>query len=178
MEEKKQVYKKWWFWVIVAIVIFVIVGSSGDNNNSTVTPSGENTTENVTKEENKRVNVGEKYQDNSISITYLSLNDNFTAYSQYADIKSGYKVIKLDFEFENLSSTDEFVSSINFNCYADGYECEEFLYVDDAIISADLSSGKKAKGSIYFEIPQNASEIEVEYTINSWTDEKIIFVVK
>lgn len=179
MEEKKPIYKKWWFWVIIVIVLISLIGSGGSSDNTTVTPSGEATNTTGTQQEtHKTVNVGEKYQDNYIGITYVSLNDNFTEYSKYADIKSGYKVIRAEFEFENFSSSDEYVSSYDFNCYADGYECQEFYSVDDSSFGATLSTGKKAKGAVYFEVPQNASKIELEYTVNSWTSEKIIFVVK
>ena len=39
-------------------------------------------------------------------------------------------------------------------------------------------SGRKATGSVYFEVPQNANSIDVEYETNYWSGNKAIFVVK
>ena len=104
--------------------------------------------------------------------------DNFRGYNRYADIKDGYKVIKAEFEFENLSTQDEYVSSYDFECYADGYACENFYSVDDSSFSTKLSAGKKTKGAVYFEVPKDANNIILEYELNYWTDSKAVFIVK
>ena len=180
-EDKKQIYKKWWFWLIIVEVIIAIGGSSSNENTTTLTSgTGTQTTQatqtNTTPE--KEYTVGEIYQDGYIAIKYVSLNDNFTGYNKYATVKSGYKVIKADFEFENLSESDEYVSEYEFNCYADGYDCESFYSVEDRGLSATLSKGKKTKGSVYFEVPINAQLVEIEYETNVWTSEKVKFIVK
>lgn len=41
-----------------------------------------------------------------------------------------------------------------------------------------LSSGRKTEGYIYFTVPTNAEEIEIEYETSFWTDKKAIFVVE
>ena len=126
----------------------------------------------------KEYNIGEIYEDSRIAIKYVSLNDNFTGYSKYANVKSGYKILKADFEFENMSNSDLYVSSYEFDCYADGYDCDAFWSVDDAGFSSSLSSGKKTTGSVYFEVPENATDITIEYTNNVWTSDRIAFRVK
>lgn len=50
--------------------------------------------------------------------------------------------------------------------------------VGDDDLSASLSSGKKAKGALYFEVPSDAQSIVLEYNDNVWTSDKIVFVVK
>ena len=173
--------------IVAVILICVIATSNGENTNNdsskTTLTSGNIVESNSTEENNttnvkEEYNVGEIYEDDYIAIKYVSLNDNFTGYSQYADIKSGYKVIKAEFEFENLSSTDQYVSSFEFDCYADGYDCEDFYSVDDSGFSATLSAGKKTKGSVYFQVPKDAAEIDIEYTLDVWTSGKVIFVAK
>ena len=37
-----------------------------------------------------------------------------------------------------------------------------------------LSTGRKVSFSVLFEVPENAESIELEYTTNIWTSEKII----
>ena len=170
------------FFLAIILICVISAASSGDNTNNegsknTLTNSNVEQNNNTTSTKDKYA-VGEIFEDSTIAIKYVSLNDNFTGYSQYADVKNGYKVIKAEFEFENLSSTDQYVSSYDFNCYADGYDCEVFYYVEDSSFGSTLSAGKKTKGSVYFEVPKDATEIDIEYELNVWTSEKLVFKVK
>lgn len=61
-------------------------------------------------------------------------------------------------------------------CYADGKDCQMSYFRDDAI-SATLSAGRKAKGTVTFSVPDDASVVEVEYVSNYWTSERVIFAV-
>ena len=142
-----------------------------DNNSSA-------STENNSASENNTCKVGQSIQNKDFKITFISADDNFTGYNKYATIKSGHKVVKADFEFENISSSDQLASSLDFSCYADGYSCDEFWSVDDPTFSSTLSSGKKSKGSVYFEVPVNANSITLEYESDIWTNSKLIFVIK
>lgn len=162
--------------VIIFGMVAGITGGSGNTSKTTLTSS--NTVNEDKTSVAKKYNVGEIYEDNSLAVRYVSVNDNFTGYSKYADVKSGYKIIKAEFEFENLSSTDQYVSVYEFNCYADGYDCENFWSTDDSGFSSTLSSGKKTKGSVYFQVPKDATAITIEYTLNSFTSDKVEFVVK
>lgn len=153
--------------------------TSSTSNNQEVASSDISTSNTSTQSNIKSYYLpGETYQDKILKISYISLDDNFTGYSKYARVKDGYVIIRAEFEFENLSSTDRYVGSFGFNCYADGYDCDSFYSVEDSSFSANLSSGKKIKGYVYFEVPQNSTEIELEYETNSWTENKVKFKVK
>lgn len=185
MEEKakKPIYKKWWFWVIIIIVIAVLANIGGSNDTSTpkttLTSSDTSTSTPEKKVETKSsYKVGEIYEDKDVAIKFVAVDTNFKGYSKYADVKSGHKVIKADFEFENVGSSDFLASAYDFNCYADGYDCENFWSTDDSGFSSTLSSGKKAKGSVYFEVPTSAKSITLEYETNLWTNNKVVFTVK
>lgn len=43
-------------------------------------------------------------------------------------------------------------------------------------MSADLSAGRKAKGTVAFEVPVDSQVIEFEFEDNFWTDSKIVFL--
>lgn len=185
VKTKKKLYQQWWFWLIIVIVVIGIVGSSGNSGENSISTGGTTNANTTTKTKDTLVNstktkfkVGETYKDNYISIRYVSLDSNFTEYSKYVDVKSGYKIIKVDFEFHNIGTTDTTVSSFDFTCYADGYSCEDFWNVDNATFTDTLSSNKKTKGSVYFEVPKDAKEIILEYETNWLTSEKIEFIVK
>ena len=48
------------------------------------------------------------------------------------------------------------------------------FYFDSDFINANLSSGRNVSFDVFFIVPSAAEEIELEYTENVWTDEKII----
>ena len=81
--------------------------------------------------------------------------------------KNGNKYIVLRFEVENISNSDQSIGYYSFECYADGVACDALYLLDD--------SGRKAKGSVAFEIPANAQTVEAEYIDNYWTSSRIIF---
>ena len=76
----------------------------------------------------------------------------------------------------NAGENDEFVSFYDFDCYADGKNCEQAYFRDDSL-SATLSAGRKAQGTVTFIVPDNASTVEVEYVSNAWTSSRVIFTV-
>lgn len=120
--------------------------------------------------------VGETLTTNTLKITYKSSADDKGA--QYFPAASGNKIIKLTFEIENISSTDQIVSVYDFKCYSDDVASSAYYYGDNGLSTTTLSSGRKATGNVYFEVSQNANSIDVEYETNYWSGNKAIFVVK
>jgi RNA polymerase subunit RPABC4/transcription elongation factor Spt4 len=119
------------------------------------------------------LNVGETIEGKSLNITYISCYED-TSYSSFSSPKDGYTYVTCEFEFENVSSSDITVSYFSFDCYADGVNCDTAYFRDDAI-SAKLSAGRKAKGTVTFEVPKNADVVEVEYLTNYWTSNRVVF---
>lgn len=180
-KDQRNFFKKHPIWCVVGIIIILgmVIGANGSSEQKNTLSDGEESIQSNSETIQKtEYNVGETYEDEYIAIKYVSKNENFTKYSKYADIKKGYKVIQATFEFENVGTTDEYIYSGAFNCYADGYDCETFYSVEDSSFSATLSSRKKTKGNVYFEVPKDAKEITIEYEVNAWTSEKVVFVVK
>lgn len=191
-KDQRNFFKKHPVWCTIGIIVIlgIVIGAGGSSEetpkntlNSTTNTELENSIEDnvqtsTSTQQKLEYKVGETYEDEYIAIKYVSRNLNFTKYSKYADVKKGYKVIQATFEFQNVGTADEYVYSGEFNCYADGYDCETFYSVEDSSFSATLSSEKKTKGNVYFEVPKNAKEITIEYEVNAWTSEKVVFVVK
>lgn len=168
------------FWVIVIGIIGATTEDIIDNK-ITNYPSGNMIDYPIDYEEDDETEeffVGQTFEDDYMKVTYTSLNDNFTDYSKYATINDGYKIICATFEFENISSSNQLASSYRFNCYADGYDCDNFYSVDDSTFSASLSTGKKAKGSVYFQVPVDADEVVIEYQSNILSNKTAKFIVK
>lgn len=120
--------------------------------------------------------VGSIIETDKLRISYLSCED-YISDNMFITPKEGYKFISLMLEVENISDSDQSISCYDFECYADGTVCDA-TYARDDSLSAELSAGRKAKGSVSFEVPVDATTIEVECETNYWTQKKIIFSCK
>lgn len=95
----------------------------------------------------------------------------------YDEPKEGNMFYQFEFEVENISDSDKYISSYDFNAYADGYDVESALSSDKKELDAALSPGKKTKGIICFEIPEDAKKVTLEYETDAWTESKVCFVI-
>lgn len=121
--------------------------------------------------------IGEIVETSSLRISYVSAEE-YVSDNEFIQPKDGHMYYKMDFEFENISDSDQYVSSWDFNCYADGYDMEQSYILEGLDLDATLSPGKKTKGAVVFEVPEGAESIVLEYETNFWTENKIVFVVK
>ncbi len=117
--------------------------------------------------------VGDVIEAGDLTISYLSCETD-TSYSSYSAPKDGYHYITCTFEFDNAGDSDEYISIYDFDCYADGVNCDQSYFRDDSL-SATLSTGHKAQGTVTFEVPDDATVVEVEYLTNYWTSNRIVF---
>ena len=127
--------------------------------------------------------VNETFQNAYTKITMTEVNTNFTDYSEYLDPPAGKKYVMAKFEIENIDeeSDEQYVSSYDFNAFADGIAVEEGYIGNDQYndFSATLGKGKKTIGYIFYEVPVNAQEITIEYSADFWTDgNNIEFIVQ
>ncbi len=192
-KEKKPIYKKWWFWLIAVVLVIAIFGNSGggedtssndDQGNTTTVSSNEdsNNTQSTTEtqtsvSDNNRYKVGDVINANGLNITYVSA-ENWESNNQFMQPEDGYKYIRLKISAENKSTADRYISSFEFECYADGKK-EAAAYIgDNTLDGGTLSAGRRTEGYIYFTVPTDAKVIEVEYETSFWTDKKAIFVVE
>ncbi len=192
-QKKKPLYKKWWFWLIVAIVVFAVAG--GGDSESSDTPSGStpqkppastsyNNTETqkptssaTAPAEDNVYHSGDIINANGLKITYVKA-EKWTENNQFLLPDEGYMYIRLYLSVENTSDSDKYISSFEFTCYADGKKEQSVYLSTDALEGGTLSSGRKDEGYIYFMVPENAKEIEVEYETSFWTSKKAILKVE
>lgn len=120
--------------------------------------------------------VGDIIEMKGLNMTYLSC-DIYISENMFVEPKPGYSFITCEFEFENTGESDESISSYSFDCYADGMSCNQtFIREDD--LSATISKGRKAKGTVTFEIPDDATVVELEYNTNIWTSDRVVFTIR
>ena len=134
--------------------------------------------EEVTEETANNVyKVGETLDTGKMKVTFQSAED-YVSDNMFIEPEEGNKYIRAYFVMENIGNSDELVSSYDFDCYADDSAADVPLLSDKMLSSSTLSPGRKAEGYVYFEVPQNAQKIEIEYETSYWTQNKAIFVVK
>ena len=190
--KKKPIYKRWWFWLIVAIVVISVASSSGED---TSAPG-----ETVSKSENVSANVGETtaateatteaatvadpyyyvgdvIEANGLKINIVSI-EKWESSNQFIQPEDGYQYFRVLISAENTSSTDRYLSSFEFTCYADGKKEDEYVMGDEILDGGELSSGRKTEGYLYFSVPVDAQQIEIEYETSFWTDRKAIIKVE
>ena len=120
--------------------------------------------------------VGDVVDLKDLKITYQECG-TWESDNQFIQPVEGYRYVYLMFEVENIGSSDQSISFYSFDCYADGKDMSAVYSRDDAL-SATLSPGRKAVGTVAFEVPVDASVIEVEYVDNVWTSNRIVFAVE
>ena len=118
--------------------------------------------------------VGDIIETKKLRIVYNKA-DEYVSDNMFLQAPDGKKYVYIELEVENLSESDQNISFYSFNCYADGNACDGYYGMDD-LLSADISAGRKAKGTIAFEVPENAKTIEFEFEDNFWTESKIVFL--
>ena len=196
---KKSVFKKWWFWVLVAVVALLFFSCVGGGEeapadgpvkveettveNNVVEEEDVVVTEEVTvevtdalQEDSDVYTVGDVIDSYGLLVTYESA-EVWEDYNKYSAPEEGYQYIRLFLSAENTTDEDAYISFAEFECYADGVKVEDYYGGDDRLDGGTLSSGRKTKGYIYFVVPVDAEEIEVEYELNIWTDERAVLVV-
>ena len=191
-KNKKPIFKKWWFWaIIIAILLVSCTAGGGEDSEQTTSsttavgsektgPEGATSENSVISdvpsgEEQTVYHVGDVLQDGDLRIVYMSSGE-YKEENDYLQPEAGYKYIFLQFSFENTSdSSDAYVSSYNFECYADGYAVDQY-YGGDEDLSATLSAGRSTTGYIYYTVPEDAAEIDIEYETNFFTEDKIHFL--
>ena len=146
------------------------------NEETQIQATENHSTETATEEKvNEPFEVGDTVETEDLRITFLKAEPYTDEYDEPA---KGHEFYKFEFEFVNISDSDQYVSSMDFNCYVDGYDMESAYSSKDKDLDATLSAGKKTKGVVCFEIPKDAKDISLEYETNYWSESKVCFEVK
>ena len=169
--------------VLLVLGVFIFIGSFGasmskDKNPEKVGEVGTELSETGTQAIDNTFNVGDVVETDNFRITYESAGE-YTDSNEFLQPKDGYVYWEFKFKFENISNTDQTVSTMmDWECYADNSKADQTWIFDDNGLDGKLSAGREAEGAVYFEVPKDAENIELEYDINFWQSDKIIFVGK
>lgn len=177
--------------VLIALSVFVgIIFSNGEEpekvseieENDTLLESQNN--ESSKQEEHAPFKKGEviEYGDMQIVLTkYLEHSGD-----EWAKPNDGNIFVFVEFEISNNSNEEKAISSmLSFDSYCDDYLLEYSGNAWMALSSSEntqgldgtIVPGKKMKGSLALEVPENWKEIEVYFLDNLWTDRKLSFEI-
>lgn len=187
-KKKKPLFKRTWFWVLV---ILGIIGANSDGTDEAQTPDvtvpsqtvldqiqEETQAQTQSTEEDPYCYVGDIIVAGGLEITYCGA-EKWEEGNSILQPEENNIYIRLLLSVENTSETDQYVSTLGFTCYADGEKQQDtYLIATDSLEGGSLSPGRKDKGYIYFAVPEDAQEIEVEYEPSIWTNEKVILKVE
>lgn len=168
----------------IAVILLVYcsnVNSAHEKNDKDKNPVKVSSSENASNNENpvsNRFNVGDVLETKDFRISYIS-SEQYVSDNEFIQPKEGYVYWRFEFKFENISDADKTVSSMaDWECYADNANVDQTWIGNENGLDASLSPGRTTQGAVYFEVPANASSIELEYDINFWENNKIIFTGK
>ncbi len=190
---------KWIVIAVVAIVLIAAVSGGGDNKDKNPQKVGETTTgtasakeetsgndadntsdtkQQETEEVSNVFQIGDVVETENFKITFVSAGA-YESDNEFLQPKDGCEYWQFEFRFENISDTDQAVSSMmDWECYADNAKADQTWIGDDNGLDATLSAGRETQGTIYFEVPKDVQSVELEYDINFWQSDKIVFVGK
>ena len=172
--------------VLLVLGVFIFIGSFGASMSKDKNPEkvGEVQTESQDQDSqteepvSNTFNVGDVVETDNFRITYESAGE-YKSDNEFLHPKDGCVYWEFKFKFENISDTDQSVSTMmDWECYADNSKADQTWITDDNGLDGKLSAGREAEGAVYFEVPKDAESIELEYDINFWQSDKIIFVGK
>lgn len=157
-------------WIILAVVALAIIGSAMGGNDSkkdvkkveevssdTDGKTEEQASEPV-EEPSNIFNVGDVVETEDFKITYESAVP-YTSDNEFIQPKDGCEYWEFKFKFENISDTDQSVSTMmDWECYADNSKVDQTWIGDNNGLDAKLSAGRSAEGTLYFEVPENTEK--------------------
>ncbi|MDE6124857.1 MAG: DUF4352 domain-containing protein [Eubacterium sp.] len=183
--QKKK--KKTIIFSVIAVIILLIIIIASVGGNSSDEPEIESITNSVSDNQdtsnssdtptNQAIEAGNVVTTKNLKVSYISCNTDYKDYNEYLPPKSGNKIVRAELSIENTSSTAQYISG--FECYADNQKCDAYFGTDDATLSYDtISAGRASTMILYFEVPENAKNIELEFQDNVWSNDKTKFVIK
>ena len=124
--------------------------------------------------------VGDQVVLDGVAVTLLSVTEN--SGQNYVSPDDGKVFVLCEFEIENNSSRDIASSTmLSFESYIDGYTTSLSLTAmmssDEPQLDGTIAAGKKMKGVVGYEAPQDWSEIEIRFSPSFWGSE-IVFEYK
>lgn len=188
-DKKTKLHTGSWFdiiWCILAIIVYNIGNKPCDDVSIPIAEvkvsleaTEEPTPSPVVNKSETVISPGYTFDADGLQVTITDFDLDFTDYLDEYGLYTpadGMKYIMVDVAYKNNSDSDKYVSIYDFQCYADDTDCEQAygLGDDNSSLNANISSGRKTSYKIYFTVPIDSQDIELEYETSIWTGNKEI----
>ena len=121
------------------------------------------------------LHVGDVLQDGSLRILYMASGE-YEEESEFRKPEAGCKYIFVRFAFQNTDpDSDCSISLLSFQCFADGFSVPAY-FGGEKEPAPSLSRGRTSIGNLYFTVPEEAKEIEIEYRPDHLAKDKVRFL--
>ncbi len=157
--------------------------TSIETNNVVEETSKESTEPTNTEDENKETTFtkGEIAELNGVRVTLTDYKESTG--SDFNTPTDGNVFLMAEFEIENNTDKELAISSMmSFDAYADDYSLNysfsALLEKDGNQLDGTIAAGKKMKGWIGWEVPQDYQNIEIHFTDNVWSNNKFVFLIE
>lgn len=173
--------------LIVFLCLAVLIGAAFASCGSSSKPEKVGESSSSSQQQQQQANsspetfgVGDQVVLDGVTVTLLSVTEN--SGQNYVSPDEGKVFVLCEFEIENNSASDIASSTmLSFESYIDGYTTSLSLTAmmssDEPQLDGTIAAGKKMKGVVGYEAPQDWSEIEVRFSPSFWGKE-IIFEYK
>lgn len=179
-------------WIAIAVVLLLVIGVAAggssddepkkiDTSNSTTNenPSSEKETDAKPENQNEKTTfaVGETAELNGVQVTMTSFEESTG--KDYVVPTEGNVFALAEFEIVNNTDSEINISSmLSFEAYADDYALNYSLsaaMMKDGQLDGTIAAGKKMKGWIGWEVPEDYQNVEIHFTDNVWSNNKFVF---
>ncbi|NMO98120.1 DUF4352 domain-containing protein [Paenibacillus lemnae] len=125
--------------------------------------ASEDTTEDTPKEVVTAAKTGDTLNVDGVKITVVDINTFEGRINEYDPLQEDHAV-KINVIVDNTTAESAFVDAMNFKLFdKDGFELNAALPGDEEALSSDIPAGKKTKGALYFDVPQQEGTWELHY---------------
>ncbi len=183
--------------LFILIILIGVLGGNSDNepkkvsDSKTVKETGESKKaekkakeSDIDENESEKETVfrkGETAEMNDVRVTMTSCKLGHG--SEYNKPTDGNAFLLVEFEIENNSDEELAISSmLSFEAYADDYALDYSLTAlmekEGNQLDGTIAPGKKMKGWIGWEVPEDFSKAEIHFTDNVWSSNKFIFLIE
>lgn len=166
--------------VLIGVLMLGLCACSSEPSLVGTAPTGNNVSiETTAASADNTFKLGDQVELDGVVVSFIDLIESTGV--QFAAPAEGKVFVLCEFEITNNSSEELAVSSmLNFEAYCDDYSCEYSLSAlmakeDKDQLDGSVAAGKKMKGVIGYEIPSDWKELEIQYTPNILSDNKIVF---
>lgn len=186
-KKKQGGIAKWIVLVVIGVIVMAaIVGGNGDGEENEPKKVGEvqETPDNSGKQEEEKKTLfkkGEVAELNDVQVTLTDFKESTG--SDFNEPSEGNIFLLTEFEILNNTEEDLGISSaLSFEAYADdyavNYSLNAIIDIEGTQLDGAIAAGKKMKGWIGYEVPEDYKNVEIHFTDNVWSDNKFVFLIE